>query len=150
MIWPIGPIFRTCSIWSSMSSRVKLFLRSFSRHLGGLLLVEVLLGPLHERQHVAHTQDAARQPVGVERLEGVGLLAGAEELDRQSGHGADGERRAAAGVAVDLGQHQAGQRVRRRGRPRATFTASWPVMASTTSRVSHALKLRCEIARSPS
>ena len=72
----------------------------------------VLLGALDERQHVAHAQDAAGQPVGVERLERVGLLAGAQELDRQPGHRADRQRRAAAGVAVDLGQDQAGDRRR--------------------------------------
>ena len=79
-------------------------------HLGRLLLVERLLGPLDEREHVAHAQDPAGQPVGMEQLERVGLLAGAEELDRQAGHGADGQRGAAAGVAVDLGQDEPGQR----------------------------------------
>ena len=38
------------------------------------------------------------------------LLAGAQELDRQAGHGADREGRAAAGVAVDLGEDEAGDR----------------------------------------
>ena len=42
----------------------------------------------------------------------VGLLAGAQELDREAGDGGDRERRAAAGVAVDLGQDQAGHRDR--------------------------------------
>ena len=45
--------------------------------------VERLLGPLDEGQDVAHAQDPAGQAVGVEDLEGVGLLAGAQELDRQ-------------------------------------------------------------------
>ena len=48
----------------------------------------------------------------------------------------DAERRAAAGVAVHLGQHQAGDRQAWRGTPRRRVTASWPVMASTTSSVS--------------
>ena len=48
----------------------------------------------------------------MERLEGVGLLAGAEELHGQSGHGRDAERRPASGVAVDLRQDQPGQRHR--------------------------------------
>src|SRR3990172_998564 len=45
-----------------------------------LLGVEVLLGTLDEREHVAHAQDPPGQAVRVEALERVGLLAGAEEL----------------------------------------------------------------------
>ena len=87
-----------------------------SRELRGLLLVEGLLGPLDERHHVAHAEDPAGEAVGVEHLERVGLLAGAEELDRDAGDRADRQGRAAAGVAVDLGQHQAGDA---RPRPRS-------------------------------
>ena len=57
-------------------------------------------------------EDPAGQPVGVEDLERVGLLAGAEELDREPGDGRDAERGAAAGVAIDLGQDEAGDRHR--------------------------------------
>ena len=73
-------------------------------HLLGLVDVEGLLRPFDERQDVAHPEDPAGQAVRVERLEGIGLLAGAEELDRQPGDRRDAERGAAAGVAVDLGQ----------------------------------------------
>ena len=45
---------------------------------------------------------------GMEILERVHLLAGAEELDRLAGDGAHRERRAAAAVAVDAGEHDAG------------------------------------------
>ena len=38
-----------------------------------------------------------------------GALAGADELYRHTGHVADRDRRAAARVAVELGQHDAGQ-----------------------------------------
>ena len=76
MSWPSGPIFWICCIWSSMSSRVKLFLRSFSSSCSACF-VEGLLGPLDERQDVAHAEDPAGEPVGVEDLERVGLLAGA-------------------------------------------------------------------------
>ena len=110
MTWPSGPIFCICCSESSMSSRVKLFLRSFSSSLAACFCVDVLLGSLDEGQDVAHAEDPAGQPVGVEDLEGVGLLAGAEELDRDAGDGRDGQRRAAAGVAVDLGQDEAGHR----------------------------------------
>ena len=83
-------------------------LRSFSSSLAAWFCVDVLLGPLDERQDVAHAEDPAGEAVGVEDLERVGLLAGAQELDRDAGDRADRERRAAAGVAVDLGEDQAG------------------------------------------
>ena len=44
------------------------------------------------------------------RIFGIGALTGAQEFDWQAGHGAHGERRAAAGVAVHLGHHQARDR----------------------------------------
>jgi hypothetical protein len=76
----------------------------------GLVAVDVALGLLDQAQHVAHAEDAGRDAVGVEHLERVGLLADAEELDRLAGDMAQRQRRAAAGVAVDLGQDHAGQR----------------------------------------
>ena len=45
----------------------------------------------------------------MEGLEGIRLFAHAEELDGLAGDVADGERRAAAGVAVHLGEHDAGE-----------------------------------------
>ena len=46
---------------------------------------------------------------GWKRLEGVGLFADADELDGLAGDVADGERRAAAGIAVHLCEDHAGQ-----------------------------------------
>ncbi len=62
-----------------------------------------------ERHHVAHAEDAADDAVGVEGLEGVGLFAHADELDGLAGDLADGEGRAAAGVAVHFGEDDAGE-----------------------------------------
>ena len=45
----------------------------------------------------------------MEGLEGVRLFAGADELDGLAGDVANGERRAAAGVAVHLGEDDAGE-----------------------------------------
>jgi hypothetical protein len=45
---------------------------------------------------------------GVEVLQRVELLAGADQLDRLAGDRAHRQRRAAAAVAVDAGQHDAG------------------------------------------
>jgi hypothetical protein len=46
--------------------------------------------------------------VGMERLQRVELLADADQLDRAAGDGPHRQRRTAAGVAVDAGQHDAG------------------------------------------
>ena len=48
----------------------------------------------------------------MEWLERIGSLARAQELDRQPGYRTDRQRRATTGVAVDLGQDQAGDRRR--------------------------------------
>ena len=45
---------------------------------------------------------------GMEILQRVHLFAGADQLDRLAGDGAHRQRRAAAAVAVDAGQHDAG------------------------------------------
>ena len=45
--------------------------------------------------------------IGMEEVEVVELLAGADELDRLAGDGAHAERGAAAGVAVELGEDDA-------------------------------------------
>ena len=74
----------------------------------GLALVELLFGALEQGGDVAHAHNAADDAVRVEGLKGVGLFAGAEELDGRAGDVADGERRAAAGVTVHLGEDGAG------------------------------------------
>ncbi|MCW0448062.1 hypothetical protein NB706_000896 [Xanthomonas sacchari] len=77
-----------------------------------LVLVHLVLDLLDQRQHVAHVEDAAGQAIGVEHVQAVRLLADADELDRLAGDVAHAQRRTAAGVAVGLGQHHAGQRQR--------------------------------------
>ena len=72
-----------------------------------LVLLDRGLGSLDQRQDVAHAEDPRRHPVGVEPLELVELLARRDELDRLARDGLDGERRAAARVAVELRQHDA-------------------------------------------
>jgi len=46
----------------------------------------------------------------VEGLEGLGLLAHTDELDRLACDGAHRQRGTATGITVDLGQHHTGQR----------------------------------------
>ena len=101
-----------------------------------LLLVEGRLGLLDQREHVAHAEDAAGHAVGVERLELVELLAGTGEEDRLADDLLHRQRGAAARVAVDLGEDHAVEADRLVERRSATLTASWPVIASTTSSVS--------------
>src|SRR3954470_2435394 len=73
--------------------------------LARLVLLELALGLLDERHHVAHAEDALRHALGVEALELVELLPHAGEQDRLAGDRLDAERRAATGVAVEL-RHQ--------------------------------------------
>src|SRR5688500_8617524 len=83
-------------------------------HLLGdaLRLLEVDLGVrlLDQREDVAHAEDARRHALGMERLQAVELLRDAGELDRLAGDVAHGERRAAARIAVELGEDHAGER----------------------------------------
>src|SRR5215210_6991403 len=72
--------------------------------------VEAALGLLDQRQDVAHADHARGHALGVEELQVVVLFADADEADRHARHGADREGRAAAGVAVELGEDGAGQR----------------------------------------
>ena len=66
-------------------------------------------GLLDQRDDVAHAEDAAGDARGIEILQRVQLLAGADQLDRLAGDGAHRERGAAAAVAVDAGEHDAGE-----------------------------------------
>ena len=69
--------------WLRKSSRLNALLHHPLRDALRLLGVDVLLHALDEREDVAHAEDALREAVGVERLEAVGALAGADERDRQ-------------------------------------------------------------------
>ena len=60
-----------------------------------------------KRQDVAHAEDPRRHPVRVEALELGQLLAGRRVQDRLAGDRLDRQRGAAAGVAVELGHHDA-------------------------------------------
>src|SRR5205814_4219642 len=68
----------------------------------GLFFVDYALEVLHQPDDVAEAEDAARQPLGAELLQLVEPLAHADELDGLAGDLLDGERRAAARVAVEL------------------------------------------------
>ena len=84
-------------------------LEHLHRLLGGLLLVDDLLEVLHQADDVAHAEDAARHAVGAELLELVDRLADADEADGRAGDLLHAERRAAARVAVELREDDAGE-----------------------------------------
>ena len=106
---PIGPILRIISICSRKSSRVSSPEPILAAASSAFCCIEDLLGLLDQAQHVAHAQDAAGHPVGVEDVEVLELLAGRREQDRHAGDLAHRQRRTTAGVAVELGQHHAGE-----------------------------------------
>ena len=95
--------------WSRKSPSVKVFFLIFClRVVAALSLVDDLLGLLDEREHVAHAEQPRDEAVGVERLEVLEPFAGADERDRHADDRDHRQRGAAAGVAVDLRQHDAG------------------------------------------
>ena len=73
-----------------------------------LLGIDVLRGALDEADDVAHAENAAGDALRMEVFKAVELFAGAQELDRLAGDGAHRERRAAAAIAVDARQDDAG------------------------------------------
>jgi hypothetical protein len=74
-----------------------------------LLGVDIGGGLLDQRDDVAHAEDAAGDARRIEILERIELLAGADQLDRLAGDRAHRQRGAAAAVAVDAGEHDAGK-----------------------------------------
>ena len=62
-----------------------------------------------EGHHVAHAENAAGDARGIKIFQRVGLFAGADQLDRLAGHGAHRQCGAAASIAIDARQHDAGQ-----------------------------------------
>ena len=68
--------------------------------------VDTLLHLFDQRDDVAHAEHAAGVALGVEYLEPVDLLAGAGKLDRRAGDLPHRQRRAAARVAIHLGEHR--------------------------------------------
>ena len=110
MTWPIGPIFWTCWSCSSMSSRVKLALRSFSSIFSACLAsnvscarsTSVRMSPMPRirpaRRSGWKTSSASVFSPVPRNLTGTPVTAEMRE------------RGAAAGVAVDLGEDQPGDR----------------------------------------
>ena len=106
-------------------------MRSLASCLGHFVLVELLLRLLDQREHVAHAEDAAGHPLGMELLQGIEVLAGADELDRHAGDGLDRSAappRASPSSLVMITPSSSSASLN----AFALRTASWPVIASTT------------------
>ncbi|MPM82370.1 hypothetical protein SDC9_129431 [bioreactor metagenome] len=75
----------------------------FGREPLGFFLVEVGRGLFHQRNHVAHAEDARCHAFREENIQIGDFFPGPDEFHRASGHLADRERRPAASVAVEFG-----------------------------------------------
>ena len=71
----------------------------------GLLLVDELAEIIHQADNVAHAQNAAGHALGAERLKLIKPFAHTHVLDRCARDHLDRQRRATAGIAIELGQH---------------------------------------------
>ena len=77
-------------------------------HALGVVLVHGFGRVLDEADDVAHAENPRRHALGMKRLELVQLFAHARELDGLAGDGLHAQRRAAARVAVELGEDRTG------------------------------------------
>ena len=103
-------------------------------HLGLLVLGRRLLGALDQGQDVAHAEDPRRHAVGVERPRAASSFSPVEaNMIGLAGDALDRQRGAAAGIAVELRQDRRRRSRSARGRRSRRSTASWPVIASSTS-----------------
>ena len=71
--------------------------------------VDGLFGAFDERHEVAHAEDAGDDAFGIETFEGIVFFAQADKLYWRAGDFADGKRCSAAGVAIKLGENDAGE-----------------------------------------
>src|SRR4029450_3947362 len=107
-------------------------LAELALHLLGLLAVDLLLGPLDQGEHVAHAEDPPGQAVGVEGVEVGQLIAGGGGPEAAAGTAGPTPRRASPSSLVRTNPVTSTPS----WNAWAVATASWPVMASTTSSTS--------------
>ena len=97
--------------WRNLLGQILEIERALLHPLGdllGLVGIDRLRRALDEADDVAHAENAAGDALRMEILQPVEFFADAEQLDRLAGDGAHGQRGAAAAIAVDAGQHDAG------------------------------------------
>ena len=103
------PIFCICVSCSRRSRRSNSPLRIFSaaRIAFSASMLAAAFSTSATMSPMPRMRPAMRD--GIEILQRVELFAGADQLDRLAGDGAHRQRRAAAAVAVDAGEHDAGE-----------------------------------------
>ena len=74
----------------------------------GFHMIDLALRLLNQAQHIAHAEDALRHTVGVKRLEPREFFRDTREFNRLARHLPHRQGRAAARIAIQLGQHYAG------------------------------------------
>ena len=82
------------------------FLEAFHHPLG-LFGLDGFLGLFHQRNDIAHAQNAAGDPVRLKGFQRVHFFAKADKADGFAGDCAHRQRRTAAPVAIHTGQHHA-------------------------------------------
>ena len=104
-----GPIFSRCNcFWKSsrlnspLTRRLVIFSALARSTFSPAFLIRLSISPMPRIREA--------RSIRVEHLQGIHLFAHAEKLDRHPGDLADRDRRAAARIAVHLGQDQAGDR----------------------------------------
>ena len=107
----------------------------FFLHFLGGILIDRLLHLVDQGQDIAHAQNARGNAVGMERLERIGFLAHADKFQRLPGDAANRSAappRASPSILVRITPVMPS----RLWNSSADLTASWPVMASATNRIS--------------
>ena len=74
--------------------------------------IDTFLGFLHQRKNIAHAENPVRHPGRIERFQPIQFFRDTGELDWLASDVAHRQRRTAARIAIQLGQHDTGQRQR--------------------------------------
>ena len=76
-------------------------------------MIDLTMDLLDQADDVAHAEHPGRHALGIEWLQGLGLLTDAHEYDRLAGDIPHRKRRTTASITVSLGENHAGQIERR-------------------------------------
>ena len=85
----------------------KLIFGNFFIELTRFFFIKLLLGTLHQRDHISHSQNTIGHPIRIENIKGFHLFTGTDKLDRFLNHFPNGKGGSPSGVTIQLGQHHA-------------------------------------------
>ena len=123
-------------IWCLKVLEIKLILADLLFQLRGLLFIKLQLSFFHQGSDITHPQDPLRHPFGIKYIKCLQLFAAAYKLDRFIDSVFDRKRSTAPGIPVKFGKHDSREKSSRSLKALAVFTASWPVIESTTKNIS--------------